>query len=136
MDKDHHIFSRECQESMASVREEGEIRSALNRMEVEAPDAELAWKELSGKLQLEEDKPVPDSCAFSHQGAARPFLVSMSTLLKAVISAAAIVLLVFLFAKYGGDQDSSLSSSQPVVAEKSSGAGAVHSGYQYQQEDL
>ena len=136
MDKDHHIFSRECQESMASVREEGEIRSALNRMEVEAPDAELAWKELSGKLQLEEDKPVPDSCAFSHQGAARPFLFSMSTLLKAVISAAAIVLLVFLFAKYGGDQDSSLSSSQPVVAEKSSGAGAVHSSPHSSAADL
>lgn len=136
MDKDYHIFSRECQESMASVREEGEIRSALNRMEVEAPDAELAWKELSGKLQLEEDKPVPDSCASSHQGASRAFHVSMPTLLKAVISAAAIVLLVFLFAKYGGDQESSLSSSQPVVSEKSSGAGAVHSSPHSSAADL
>lgn len=135
MDKDHHKISRECQDDMASVREEGEIRSALNRMEVEAPDAELAWKELSSKLQLDEDKPVPDFCASSHQGASRAFHVSMPTILKAVISAAAVVLLVFLFAKYG-DEESSPSSSQPIVAEKSSGAGAVHSSPHSSAADL
>lgn len=50
MNKDSNISGNESQERMPSVQEQGEIRSALNRMDVEAPDAEQAWKDLSSML--------------------------------------------------------------------------------------
>lgn len=54
MNKDSNISGNESQERMPSVQEQGEIRSALNRMDVEAPDAEQAWKDLSSMLNLDE----------------------------------------------------------------------------------
>ena len=32
----------------ATTEEQGDIRSALNRMDVEAPDVEMAWKAANG----------------------------------------------------------------------------------------
>lgn len=84
MDKDRDIFDKDWEQQLATIQEEGEIRSALNRMDVEAPDAEMAWKALSDKLDLEDEKPAP-----AHR-------VSMSVVWKTVISVAAIVLVAFL----------------------------------------
>lgn len=87
MNKDKDILNEEWLDAEASIQEEGEIRSALNRMDIEAPDTEMAWKALSGQLNLEQEKPAP----------ARR--VSMSVLLKAAISVAAAVLVAFLLVR-------------------------------------
>ena len=92
MDKDIDIFDEEWEQKLATIQEEREIRSALNRMDVEAPDAEMAWKTLSDKLNLDEPKPAVEQ----H--------VSMSILLKSIISAAAIVLVAFLITHNIGDK--------------------------------
>lgn len=81
------ILSEEWQDADVTIQEEGEIRSALNRMDVEAPDTEMAWKALSEQLNLEEEKPAP----------ARR--VSISLVAKSLISMAAAVLLAFLLVK-------------------------------------
>ena len=87
MNRDKDILNEEWQDAEASIQEEGEIRSALNRMDVEAPDTEMAWKALSEQLNLEDEKPAPVR------------RVSMSVVLKAAISVAAAVLVAFLLVK-------------------------------------
>lgn len=97
MNKDKDILSGDWLEAETSFSEEGEIRSALNRMAVEAPDTEMAWKALSNKLDLKEEKPTP-----AHR-------VSIWLVAKAMISVAAALLVVFLLVKNGGN------SSMPDV---------------------
>ena len=87
MNKDIDILNEKWQDAEITIQEEGEIRSALNRMVVEAPDTEMAWKALSEQLGLEDEKPAP----------ARR--VSMSMVAKSLISIAAAVLVVFLLIK-------------------------------------
>lgn len=36
----------------ATTEEQGDIRSALNRMDVEAPDVDMAWKAMSQQMGL------------------------------------------------------------------------------------
>lgn len=38
----------------ATTEEQGDIRSALNRMDVEAPDVDMAWKAMSQQMGLQE----------------------------------------------------------------------------------
>lgn len=97
MNKDKDILSGDWLEAETSFSEEGEIRSALNRMTVEAPDTEMAWKALSNKLDLKEEKPTP-----AHR-------VSIWLVAKAMISVAAALLVVFLLVKNSGN------SSMPDV---------------------
>lgn len=97
MNKDKDILSGDWLEAETSFSEEGEIRSALNRMAVEAPDTEMAWKALSSKLDLKEEKPTP-----AHR-------VSIWLVAKAMISVAAALLVVFLLVKNSGN------SSMPDV---------------------
>lgn len=97
MNKDKDILNGDWLEAETSLSEEGEIRSALNRMAVEAPDTEMAWKALSSKLDLKEEKPTP-----AHR-------VSIWLVAKAMISVAAALLVVFLLVKNSGN------SSMPDV---------------------
>lgn len=107
MDREIDILDKDWEQEMATIQEEGEIRSALNRMDVEAPDAEMAWKALSEKLNLAEEEPVQ-----GHR-------VSMSLVLKSIISMAAIVLVAFLLMKgIGGAQVSDGNVSSGTVAQE------------------
>ena len=113
MNKDSNISGNESQERMPSVQEQGEIRSALNRMDIEAPDAEQAWKDLSSMLNLgehenlKEPADLKESDGFEEVSVpvssdAEPSLrirISMSTVRKTVISLAAIMLIAFLVVK-------------------------------------
>lgn len=38
----------------ATTEEQGDIRSALNRMDVEAPDVDMAWKAMNQQMGLQE----------------------------------------------------------------------------------
>jgi len=109
MNKDIDILNEEWQDADIAIQEEGEIRSALNRMDVEAPDTEMVWKALSSQLNLDEEKPAP----------ARR--VSISLVAKSLISMAAAVLLVFLLVKGLGkgnvaDMNPASSPSQPSTS--------------------
>ena len=113
MNKDSNISGNESQERMPSVQEQGEIRSALNRMDVEDPDAEQAWKDLSSMLNLDEHENLKEPADLKESDGfeevsvpvssdAEPSLrirISMSTVRKTVISLAAIMLIAFLVVK-------------------------------------
>lgn len=117
MDIDKDIFDEDWEQKLATIHEEGEIRSALNRMDVEVPDAEMAWKALSDKLNLDDPKP----------SVARR--VSMSVVLKSIMSVAAVVLVAFLITKGIGEKQVSVGNVSLGEVARSEGVAAKDSLY-------
>lgn len=92
----------------ATTTEQGDIRSALNRMDVEAPDVDIAWKVMSQQMGLQEKAELHHS---DEEKSARS--IDMTSFLKVAISIAAAIVIAFVFFFNGRKDDSS------VVAQKS-----------------
>ena len=98
----------------ATTAEQGDIRSALNHMDVEAPDVDMAWKAMSQQMDLQEKAELPHS---NEEKSARR--VDMTSFLKVAISIAAAVVIAFVFF-FNGRKDNSSVVSQRSNTEFSS----------------
>ena len=87
----------------ATTEEQGDIRSALNRMDVEAPDVDMAWKAMSQQMGLQEKAELRHS---DEEKSARS--IDMTSFLKVAISIAAVVVIAFVFFFNGRKDDSSV----------------------------
>ena len=87
----------------ATTEEQGDIRSALNRMDVEAPDVDMAWKAMSQQMGLQEKAELHHS-----DEEKRTRSIDMTSFLKVAISIAAVVVIAFVFFFNGRKDDSSV----------------------------
>lgn len=131
MEKENNInLDTDCQ---ATATEQGDIRSALNRMDVGAPDVDLAWKTMSQQLGLQNESEHLD---LKEEKFARH--IDVASFLKIAISIAAAIVIAFAFFFNDRKDNSSVvaqKSNLETLSETSTTASAIRQGFSHDESD-
>nr|WP_303110167.1 FecR family protein [uncultured Prevotella sp.] len=120
-DIDNQVDINEQEDILLTHLEESTIRSALNRMDVEAPDVDVAWNQLKDKMVLDD---VEESKS----------AIQWSMVWKVSISVAAIWVIAFVLV-FDGRQDNA-GRTLPVMAEQTQSSSSVQGKENEQAEKM